>query len=138
MNNMIKKKHIVLSGIILALLFVGSIIYKINCESKRIINSLNTKAHYNLKNTNLNDGKFNGEYKNGNFKIVVLTTIENNKIKNIQILEHTKLLGYKAEKLTNEIINKETTDVDIVSSATLSSKALIKAVENSIEKSIVK
>ena len=40
--------------------------------------------------------------------------------------------GSQAEKIVNEVVNKQSLDVDLVSGATISSKVIIKSVENAL------
>ena len=42
-------------------------------------------------------------------------------------------IGKKAENIVSRIINRQSLDVDVVSGATISSIAIIKAVENALE-----
>jgi len=82
------------------------------------------------------DGSYPGE---ANFKgvptsVSLETVIRNHKIISINIINHSASpIGRKAEKITETIIEKQSLDVDVVSGATLSSNAIRKAVENSLQ-----
>jgi len=82
------------------------------------------------------DGTYRGNYDlSGTPVDVVLdVTIQNNKITGIKIVKHLcSPIGKKAEKIIDQIIVVQSLDVDAVSGATGSSKAIIKAVENALQ-----
>jgi len=61
-------------------------------------------------------------------------TIQNHKITDIKIVEHScSPIGKKAEKIIDRIIENQNLDVDAVSCATVSSKTIIKAVEIALQ-----
>jgi len=65
--------------------------------------------------------------------------IKDNKIVNIQILEHRAWKGKKAELVIPRIIiEKQSTEVDAVSGATNSSRVIMNAVQRAIEKAYQK
>jgi uncharacterized protein with FMN-binding domain len=85
-------------------------------------------------------GKFDGLYR-GNYvlsgtpvKVVLDVTIQNKNIVAINIVEHfCSPIGKKAEKITDRIIEQQSLNVDAISGATGSSKAILKAVENALQ-----
>ena len=81
----------------------------------------------------------NGVYEGRCFKFpnraVVKVTIKDNKISNIKIVSHWAWRGKKAElPIVKEIIEKQSTKVDAVTGATNSSKAIMEAVQNAVDK----
>ncbi|MFD3156855.1 FMN-binding protein [Haloimpatiens sp. FM7330] len=88
----------------------------------------------NVELTNVSDGSYIGEYKTKLVKAVVKVNVEDKKITSIDIMEHKCGLGKKAEKITKEIEKSQSLDVDLISGATLSSKVILKAVQNAINK----
>jgi uncharacterized protein with FMN-binding domain len=80
------------------------------------------------------DGAYIGEYEILPVKVVVLVNVENEEITSIEILKHQKILGGKAEKITVDILAHQSLDVDTVTGATVSSKTILKAVENALQK----
>ena len=67
----------------------------------------------------LEDGKYSGEYSIAPVSVKAEVTVENHRMTDIEILEHFCGLGQKAE-------------VDSVSGATVSSKCILKAVEQAL------
>lgn len=82
----------------------------------------------------INNGSYVGEYLGKLVKVVVDVKIADNKIVDIIILKHDNGLGKKAEKIVNQIISQQSLDVEVVSGATTSSKAILKAVEVALTK----
>jgi uncharacterized protein with FMN-binding domain len=80
------------------------------------------------------DGSYTGEYLGKLVKVVVEVTVKDNKIIDIVIMKHDNGLGKKAEKIVDQIIKRQSLDVEVVSGATSSSKAILKAVEVALSK----
>lgn len=78
------------------------------------------------------DGKHLGEYEAGFVLVKVELTVENGVLTNIDLLEHRNGKGKPAERIVDEILNKQTTNVDVVSGATSSSLVIRKAIEDAL------
>lgn len=65
--------------------------------------------------------------------VEVEVSVTEHKITNIKIIEHENGLGGKAEKIVDNIISRQSLEVDAVSGATVSSKCIIKAIENALQ-----
>lgn len=84
---------------------------------------------------NVKDGNYNGNYKAGRFSNKVKVTVENKKITKIDIVKTVKFERKEmTQELIKRIIEKQNSDVDIVSSATITSKAYLKSIENALAK----
>ncbi len=59
--------------------------------------------------------------------------MKNEKITNIEILQHKNERGESAEKIVDEIIKEQRSDVDVVTGATNSSNVIKKAVEEALQ-----
>jgi len=82
-------------------------------------------------------GEFIGEDRGIGGPIKVLVKMKDDKIADIEVLYHneTKGVGTNAiDTIISSIIENQTTDVDTVSGATVTSKALVNAVKNAIDK----
>jgi uncharacterized protein with FMN-binding domain len=80
------------------------------------------------------DGVYEGSATIWPVKAVVKVAIENRRIARIDILEHRTMLGGPAEEvIPAKIIEKQSTNVDVVSGATMSSGAIMDAVQLAIE-----
>lgn len=82
----------------------------------------------------VSDGVYEGSSTIWPVKTVVKVAIENRRIARIDILEHRTMLGGPAEEIIPaRIIEKQSTNVDVVSGATMSSDAIMNAVQLAIE-----
>jgi uncharacterized protein with FMN-binding domain len=81
------------------------------------------------------DGLYRGNYSlsGSPVKVVLDVTIQDKNIVAINIIDHfCSPIGKKAEKITGKIIEQQSLNVDAISGATGSSKAILKAVENAL------
>ena len=78
------------------------------------------------------DGKYQGNSKVGPVKVTLDVTIQGNAMTSIQIIKHRNGRGGKAEAIVPTIIEKQSLDVDVISGASASSKAILQAVENAL------
>ena len=86
---------------------------------------------------NVKNGTYSGDYNYGAFYCAVEVTVLNHKISDIKIVknEDTKY-AKKAEGVILKVIEKQKVNVDTVSGATTTSKALLKATENALRKGL--
>lgn len=83
----------------------------------------------------LEDGTYTGEYKGGRWSNKVIVTIEDHRIVRVDIADDMLI---PREEITSELVDrvleKQTTKVDVVSGATVTCKAYLKAMENALAK----
>jgi uncharacterized protein with FMN-binding domain len=79
------------------------------------------------------DGVYNGSYEIGPVKVIIRATIKGESIVDIDILEHRRGLGGKAERIVEDVIQSQRLDIEAVSGATVSSKAILKAIEDALK-----
>lgn len=125
----IKQKTIIM--IVLPLIIVG-----IGFAAANAI-SLNKIRHMPIGNVNLariNDGIYNGQAKAGNYIYKVEVEVKDHKIIHIKGIQNRKstYVTY-AEGIFSKIIKEQKINVDAVTGATTTSKAFMKAVENSLK-----
>jgi uncharacterized protein with FMN-binding domain len=83
----------------------------------------------------LADGIYEGSYREGPNSALVKVTIKSNTIIGIEIVEHQAWRGKQAESsVLNRILEAQSTDVDAVSGATNSSRVIMNAVHQAVEK----
>lgn len=84
---------------------------------------------------NLKDGTYDGAAGNGPVSVKAVVTISDQKIAAIQLIEHRTWKGGAAEGvIPDRIIETQSTRVDAVSGATMSSIAIMNAVEDAVQK----
>ncbi len=80
------------------------------------------------------DGAYQGEATGFGGKIAVTVVVKGGKIAEINVDSHRETLSYynKASKILNQIVEKNSTNIDTISGATVTSKGLLSAVENAL------
>lgn len=80
--------------------------------------------------SNYKNGTYQGEFDAGYIYAKVQVNVDNGKIADIRIVEHRNERGAGAERIADDIVKNQKTNVDAVSGATNSSRVIEKAVEN--------
>ena len=83
--------------------------------------------------SNVQDVNYIGEYLITPVHVKFEVSVSNHQITNIAILQHDNGLGSAAESIVNDVVVEQSLDIDAVSGATVSSKCILKAVENAME-----
>lgn len=114
----------ILVGIFVILIFALTQIAKDWEEPETIFNDIVLE--------NIQDGTYSGFYEAKPISVELSVTVTNNKITDIQIIRHRHGKGKDAEKIVNHVIESQSLMVDTISGATLSSKSILKAIENAL------
>ena len=80
------------------------------------------------------DGTYEGTAETPLVKVTVEVTVEDHTLKDIQLLRHENGKGTPAETMLPEMLSQNTSEVDAVSGATMSSKAIRSAVRDALAK----
>ena len=80
----------------------------------------------------LPDSHFLGTATCGPVRVKLLVEVEDHFIKAIDIAKHRTGQGQPAEILLQEVLMAQDLQVDVISGATISSKAILKAIENAL------
>lgn len=127
----VKKILKVLLIILIVIIVIGVIFVPIDIKKQKEVRNLSIEK---VDLTKLEDGKYTGNYKKYRWNYNVEVTINNHKITDINIINDM----YNNDKFNNElignVIEKQNVDVDTVSGATISSKVMLKAIENALNK----
>jgi uncharacterized protein with FMN-binding domain len=87
----------------------------------------------------LKDGDYNGKYTSGRWSNEVKVTVKDGKITDIVVVKDVTFPKPEwTKELFDRIIHKQSSDVDVVSGATITSKAYIKAIEDALSNNVVK
>jgi uncharacterized protein with FMN-binding domain len=78
------------------------------------------------------DGTYTGSCNDGLIFVKLEVTVEDHAITGISILEHRNGKGAAAERITEDIMQAQSLDVEAVTGATVSSSVIRKAVENAL------
>lgn len=78
----------------------------------------------------IDDGIYNGVYKAGRWSNEVRVEIKDHRIANIEIVDDIMLSQSKVrDSVFNSVIERQNLDIDIISEATVTSKAYLKSIE---------
>lgn len=90
----------------------------------------------NLDLQNTENGVYKGEYKKGRWAYSLLVGVTNGEIKSITILNTNEagVYGTLNDDIIATILKEQSLKIDTVSGASISTKALLKAVENALTK----
>lgn len=127
-----KTRFIILSIVLILLIFIVIFAINITSEMKEGEQTLYEMSFSDINLSLIKDGTYTGEFKAGLVFVKVETTVEDKKITDVKLIEHKNGKGSSAESIISDIITKQTTDVEMVSGATISSKVIRKAIENSL------
>jgi len=126
----------IIAGIIvMALAIAGGIGWsKISKEHRQIRSLPLNKVNF----ANLKDGTYKGSFEGGMYKWrenEIQVQVENGQVINIQVLQHKENQSKEfTDKLFNRVMKAQSLQVDIVTGATLTSKAYLQGVENALKK----
>lgn len=83
--------------------------------------------------SNLNDGIYNGKYKAGRWTNELNITVKDHKIIKIDIKDDVTFPNTDvSNELFSKVIGKQNTTVDVISEATVTSKAYLKSIEDAL------
>ncbi len=82
----------------------------------------------------LPDGTYRGEYDGGLVKAVVDVQVADGRIEKVTIISHRNGMGQAAEAIVDDVVTKQSLEVDTISGATRSSKVILKAIEAALSK----
>ena len=135
------KKWKWLWGLIVISLAFWSIhkIYQKRLQQKYGMNQM--VAELKIEKVNLDqikDGIYDGSYQRDSIEAAVQVVVQSHQIEDVVILKGgvTKQ-GKRAELVVEKILEKQKNNVDVITGATITSKALLKAVESALEKGVV-
>ena len=83
---------------------------------------------------NVKDGIYEGTAETPLVKVTVEVTVQDHKLKDIRLLRHENGQGAPAEAMIPDMLLRNTSEVDAVSGATMSSKAIRAAVRDALAK----
>lgn len=81
----------------------------------------------------LADGTYRGAYEGGLVVAEVAVTIADGRIESVNLVKHDHGRGGEAEKIVDHIVAAQSLDIEVVSGATVSSKAILKATEHALQ-----
>lgn len=130
-----KKKHWILLGSVLAsVIILVVVIVAVVSKFEDNMSSLLTVEIEEINLSAVEDGIFEGSYKALPIDVTVKVLVVDHAITDIEILKHFNGQGEAAEIITESVITAQSLSVDAISGATYSSKVILKAIENALQK----
>lgn len=107
-----------------------------SCSSQDIVETRGLQISQ-VDINSVRDGNFTGDYSYGGYTYEVEVGVKDHRIAKIEIVSNRDTKHAKmAEEVIPAILREQKTNVDAISGATTTSKALLKAIENALLKSV--
>ena len=100
---------------------------------QRNLDELSTAVMEDIDLSVIPDGTYEGEAKVFPVSVSLIVTVENNRITAVDITRHVNGKGEEAEAITEEVIIRQSLDVDAISGATYSSKVILMAIKDALK-----
>jgi uncharacterized protein with FMN-binding domain len=124
---------IVVGGVV-AVLAVAAGIFA--AKFNRMAREMRAMTFENIELSKLRDGSYKGSCKLFPVTAVVRVRVEGGRITGIDVLKHMHGPGYGADAFAQRVVQAQSLNVDVVSGATGSSKAMKKAIEDALRKGL--
>jgi uncharacterized protein with FMN-binding domain len=107
------------------------ILFICGCRSRADIRSADVRVE-TVDISQVPDGDYWGEATDGPVKAVVVVEVKEGRIVSIVLEHHWTMMGKPAERIPDDVIRAQSLRVDTVSGATISSRAILKAIANAL------
>ena len=128
------KKLIKIVVVLLIIVLIGVIGFKL--WSVKLVNEAMAIKDVSIDMSNVKDGVYEGHSELGPVIVDVRVTVKSSEIIAIEILQHQNGLGQAANVIVEDMVDRNTYDVDAVSSATVSSEIIMNAVNDALQKGL--
>lgn len=92
-----------------------------------------------IKLSSVEDGSYNGRYEGGRWTNEVKVTVKDHKIISIDVMKDVTFAKPElTQQLFNSIIQRQSNNIEVVSGATVTSKAYLKSIENALSGEVKK
>jgi len=127
-----RNKILIAVLIILAVLIVAAAVTVKKLEKN--LAELNNLPLADINPANIADGVYDGSYKAFPVAVEVKVTVSGQRITAVDLVKHDNGQGKAAEVLPQKVVEAQTLKVDAISGATYSSKVILKAIEDALQK----
>ena len=133
-----KKKKIIKRIVITFAVVIGILCVVLFSMFLKMGSDMKNLKFYPVDMSTVEDGIYQGKAETTLVKVEVEVEVRDHKIIRIDILKHDNGFGKKAERITEDMINLNTYEVDAVSGATSSSQVIKSAVSDALAGSVDK
>ncbi len=131
-----KKTKIIIGALAFAVIIALGFLTNYLVSVKRYKDAVSNITIEHADASNIPDGSYIGECDVQYIYAKVEVQVEGGKITGIQLLKHKNERGKAAEGIEQEIVARQSIDVDVVAGATNSSQVIKKAVDNALSSAI--
>ncbi len=128
------KKMMKLGIVLVIIVLIGIIGFK--SWSAKIVKEAIALEDVTVDIAKVADGIYEGHSELGTVIVDVKVTVEKGKMIEVEIINHQNGFGQSANAIVENMVDKNTYDVDAISSATVSSEIIINAVSNALQKGL--
>ena len=128
-----KKVKIILAVVCVLILIAAVYFMNYMWRVNQYQDKVSKLTYHDINISDIADGTYIGECDVDFIYAKVEVTVKDGKLTNVKLLEHKNERGSSAEAITDEFVQEQRIDVDVISGATNSSKVIKKAVENALE-----
>jgi uncharacterized protein with FMN-binding domain len=128
-------------GILIGIALIGfaAFYFAYIAPANEVLNEVRNTEIRSIDLSQVADGKYLGEFSYSKSLCKVEVVVINHRIEDIKILENGKNdHAKKAESVISKVIAEQKTNVDVITEATTTSKALLKAVESALSSGLGK
>ena len=128
------KKLIKVVAVLMIIVLIGVIGFKL--WSAKLVNEAMALKDVSIDMSKVEEGVYEGHSELGPVIVDVRVTVKSSEIMDIEILQHQNGLGQAANAIVENMVDKNTYDVDAVSGATVSSEIIMNAVNDALQKGL--
>jgi len=128
----VKKKHPILKTAAILLLVLVLAAGAVMAYMAKELASLEQAVIPEADLSAVQDGTFEGSYKAGPVQVVLDVTVKDHQITKIDLIKHVNGQGRPAEAILDQVIVAQSLQVDAVTGATYSSKAILLAIQDAL------
>ncbi len=126
------KKILIGAGVILIVIIVAITLFSM--RYRKMVQRIEAEKIESIRLESIEDGTYNGSFSEFLVSIDLNVTVKDHRITELEVLEQSAGPGYEASETLDRIKAAQSPEVDAVSGATGSSKAIMIAVYNALKK----
>lgn len=124
------KRVIIIIVLIITVISISSLIAINSIENS--LKQLSTARVDSIDLSILENGEYKGSYSSFPISVEVTVNVQDHKINTIVLNKHVNGQGQQADEILNLVVEKNSIEVDVISGATYSSKAILSAISNAL------
>ncbi|MDP4145154.1 MAG: FMN-binding protein [Bacillota bacterium] len=127
-------KKLVAAAVLIVILCGGAYAVKYLSDVKKYKDIIKGISINKVDLTKVKDGNYTGDFNAIFITAEVNVKVKNHEIVDVKLVKHKNERGKRAEIIPEKVVKAQSLQIDTVSGATNSSKVILKAIENALEK----